>query len=396
MIGIGLLGYGTVGQGLYKIVSERRDQLSYILSDEMEVLRVLVRDLDKKRDVEIDKDKLTLDFERILDDSNISIIVEVTGDLEKGYNYIRRALEKGKHVVTANKAIVSAYFEELSTLASNKGVYFLYEASVGGGIPLIKPLKDIISFNEVSSIEGILNGTCNFILTKMTEEGLSYQDVLKEAQRLGYAEEDPSSDVEGMDTLRKLRILSTLGFGGVITEDDILCDGIENISDLDIKLLKGKNRVVKLIASTYAFADGYCSIVQPRAVEVGSYFANVNLAFNSIGIRGNYIGDVKLFGSGAGMLPTANAVLTDCIDVVLKNQNLETPLRGKGLKNNNKEIFGRYYIRLDSGTEEAFEDVIIEKLHEEPLCFLTREIRLMDLLDKIASYEEGAYSIIGL
>lgn len=394
MIGIGLLGYGTVGQGLNKIIDERKDQLSNILSDEVDIVKVLVRNTDKKREVEIEKNKFTKDFSEILNDPNISIVVEVTGDLSMGYYYIKESLEHGKHVVTANKAVVSAYYEELSTLAANKGLYFLYEASVGGGIPLIKPLKDIIGINEVSSIEGILNGTCNYILTKMTEEEQTYEDVLKEAQRLGYAEEDPSSDVEGTDTLRKLRIISTLGFGGVIAEDDILCDGIDKISDIDIKLLKEKNKVVKLIAGSYRSDDGYFSIVQPKAVDVGSYFANVKDAYNSVSIKGNYIGEVKLFGSGAGMLPTANAVLSDCIDVVLKNQSIETPLRGKGLNNNNSEISGIYYVRLDNGSEYEFNDIIAEKLNEKPLCFITEEIKLMDLLQKIAELEDGEYSII--
>ena len=396
MIGIGLLGFGTVGQGFYDIINKKRSDIPSIIGDDLEVVKVLVRDLEKNRRIQIPKEKLTLSFEELVNDPRISIIVEVTSDIEKSYEYIKEALNNGKHVVTANKGVVSAYFEELSSIALNKGLYFLYEASVGGGIPVIKPIKDMVKLNDIDNVMGILNGTCNYMLTKMTEESLSYNEVLNEAQSLGYAEEDPSSDVEGLDTLRKLRILSSIAFGGVITEDDIICDGIENISDLDIKLLKDKGKVVKLIAKTYRFKDGYCSIVQPKAVDRGSFFSNVNYAFNSISIEGDNIGDIKFYGLGAGMYPSANAIFTDCIDVVLNNQTKDTPLRINRLKNYNEEIMGEYYVRIHDCDEEIFNDIVSEKLNKDPLCFISKGVKLMELLNRIASIQYRDYSIISI
>jgi len=400
MINIGLLGFGTVGQGVYRILQEKGDDLKALLGREIEIKSILVRDLYKERGTEVPLSKLTLNPDDIVSDEDIDIIVEVTGDVDLSYRIISRAFERGKHVVTANKAVVSAYFEELSHLAEENGVFFLYEASVAGGIPVLKPLKDQIRLNRISRIQGILNGTCNYILTRMTDEGLAYGDVLKEAQKLGYAEADPSSDVEGIDTMRKLRIMSTIALGASITEDDIICDGIDKVSDLDIDLLKDKGMKVKLIAEAREVEGGYQAIVQPKALPVESYFAGVNGAYNGISMDGNYSGTLGFQGPGAGMYPTANAILTDVIDCILETQEKTSPLRGRKLENRNEDIAGRYYLRISGydGSVHNFSKYAEEILLDEDgeFAFISGEVSLYELIHKLAEFEDKPFSLIAI
>lgn len=400
MINIGLLGFGTVGQGVYRILQEKGEDLKALLGSEIEVKSILVRDLYKERDTEVPLSKLTLNPEDIVSDDSIDIIIEVTGDVDLSYRIISKAFERGKHVVTANKAVVSAYFEELSRLAEEHGVFFLYEASVAGGIPVLKPLKDQIRLNGISRIQGILNGTCNYILSRMTDEGLAYDEVLKEAQRLGYAEADPSSDVEGIDTMRKLRIMSTIALGASITEDDIICDGIDGISDLDIDLLRDKGMKVKLIAEAREVEGGYQAIVQPKALPVGSYFAGVNGAYNGISMDGNYSGTLGFQGPGAGMYPTANAIMTDVIDCMLGTQKKDSPLRGRKLENKNEDIAATYYLRI-SGYDRSMDnnkEHLQEVLHDEDgeFAFISKEVKLYQLLHMLAEFEDKPFSLIAI
>jgi homoserine dehydrogenase len=400
MINIGLLGFGTVGQGVYRILQEKGEDLRALLGSEIEIKSILVRDLYKERGTEVPLSKLTLNPEDIVSDEDIDIIVEVTGDVGLSYRIISKAFERGKHVVTANKAVVSAYFEELSHLAEEHGVFFLYEASVAGGIPVLKPLKDQIRLNGISRIQGILNGTCNYILSRMTDEGLAYDEVLKEAQRLGYAEADPSSDVEGIDTMRKLRIMSTIALGSSITEDDIICDGIDKVSDLDIDLLRDKGMKVKLIAEAREFDGGYQAIVQPKALPLGSYFAGVNGAYNGISMDGNHSGTLGFQGPGAGMHPTANAILTDVIDCILETQEKTSPLRGRKLENRNEDISGRYYLRISGydGSVHNFSKYAEEILLDEDgeFAFISKEVKLYQLLHMLAEFEDKPFSLIAI
>ncbi len=400
MVSIGLLGFGTVGQGIYRILQDKSEELRALLGTEIEIKSILVRDLYKERKTEVPLSKLTLNPEDIVGDDDIDIIIEVTGDVDLSYRYISQAFERGKHVVTVNKAVVSAYFEELSHLAEENDVFFLYEASVAGGVPVLKPLKDHIRTNNISKVQGILNGTCNYILTRMTEEGLAYEDVLREAQNLGYAEANPSSDVEGTDTMRKLRILSTLALGASVTEDDIICDGIDSISDLDISLLREMGRKAKLIAEARLVEGGYQAIVQPKAVPVGSYFSWVNGADNSVSIVGKYSGVLGFQGPGAGMYPTANAILTDVIDCILQTQKKTSPLRGRRLENRNEDIRGNYYLRI-SDCDESMKipkEYIKEIIHDKggDFAFITEEMKLHDLLYKLAEYEDKPFSLIAM
>lgn len=390
MINIGLLGFGTVGQGVVDIINKRE---KLILNEELNVKKILVRNLEKERQVQVPQEKLTLEANDIVEDDDIDIVIEVTGDVDLSYKLLKSAMDKGKHIVTANKALVSAYFEELSSLAEENGVYFLYEASVAGGIPVLKPLKDQMRINKISNVQGILNGTCNYILSKMSDEFLDYEEVLKQAQKLGYAEADPSSDVEGTDTLRKLRILATMALGASITEDHIICDGIDSISAVDIQLLRDKGRVVKLIGEANEVEGGYQAIVQPKAVKTNDYFAGVKDAFNSVSIEGDFSGVLKFYGAGAGMYPTANAVLTDLVDCVLDTQDKASPLRTRKLENKNEDIQGNYYLRVSNWTSAEYlllEDIMKEKLLESKndLALITKEVKLFDLLDRIAEMDK--------
>jgi len=349
MINIGWLGLGTVGTGVVEILEKRKEELRALTGHDIKVKKVLVKDINKKRNTSA---QITSNFEEILEDKEINVIIEVTGDVELSYKYITEALNADKHVVTANKAVVSKYFEEFSSLAKEKNLAFLYEASVGGGIPVLKPLKEQLALNELSEVQGILNGTCNYILTRMVNEDKNYDEVLKIAQDLGYAEADPTADVEGHDTLRKLRILGSLALQGKIEEDDILLGGISSITSLDIENIKKMNSTIKLIAEAKAYEDGFTAIVQPTIVKNSNYFANVNMAYNSVAFRGDNVGDLKFYGAGAGKLPTANAVLSDLLDIAMDTYRKTNPLGQRMLKNLNSTIKGQYYLRVSDTNEE--------------------------------------------
>lgn len=391
MINIGLLGLGTVGSGVVEILNKRKEELKGIMGSELKLKKVLVKDIDKERDVSLEENIITLEFEEILKDPDIKIIIEATSDLEESYEYIKKSLNKGKHVVTANKAIVSKHFEELTTIANKKNCAFLYEASVGGGIPLLKPLKEVIATNEITKIQGILNGTCNYILTRMFDEGLDYKEALKIAQELGYAEADPTADVEGYDTLRKLRILGTIGLKGKISEEDILVRGIKNITSFDVEQINNLGSTVKLIAEIRATGDNFTAMVQPTIIKKDSYFANVNMAFNSISFVGNNVGELKFYGSGAGKFPTANAVLSDVLDIVKSSYRKGSPLGKRKLNNINEKIKEKYYLRISSEDKEKL--AALRKIADKVLsttdniAIITKEVYIQDVLDLMKSLE---------
>lgn len=389
MINIGLLGLGTVGTGIVEVLEERKAEIFKLLGGEIKIKKILVKNINKKRQVDLDIDALTLDFEDVLNDDEISIIIEVTSNIEESYKYIKLALNKGKSVVTANKAIVSKYFEELSSLAAEKGVSFLYEASVGGGIPILKPLKEELILNKISRIQGILNGTCNYILTKMFNEGLDYEEVLKKAQKLGYAEMDPTADVAGYDTLRKLRILGTLGLQAKIEEKDIILEGIEKITLFDVKQIKNMKSTVKLIGEVVELENAYNAIILPTIVSQASYFATVNMAYNSVSFQGDNIGELKFYGSGAGKLPTADAVLRDLLDTASDLNRKQNPLGDRVLKNNNYKYKGSYYLRISESREDILKSV--EGISKNILCkteniaIITDKIEFKKIMDIISS-----------
>lgn len=341
MIKIAFIGYGTVGKGAYKILKEKINEIKFAFGEEIEVSKILRRNVDGK--TEDGKEIFTSDFDEILNDKDIKLVVEMTGAMDKAYEYITKSLKAKKHVVTANKAVVSEYFKELNSLAIENKVSFLYEAAVGGSIPIITPLITQTTINDICCIRGILNGTSNYLLSRMYDEKISYQDVLKDAQSLGYAESDPYNDVEGVDTLRKLAILSTIGFKGVIKNEDILRHGISNINEEDIKFLKDKKLKPKLLAQSIKNKNEITSIVEPVLLSSKDKLYNVEGADNSVEIYGQNYSSLVFTGEGAGSLPTGNAIVSDIIDA----------LRGCILKINiseelkiNNEFEGIYYLRV--------------------------------------------------
>ncbi len=314
MIGVAVLGYGTVGSGVYEVLKLNADSIKRKAGEELKVLNVL--DLRNFPGDEVEN-VLTHDYEDILNNDDIKIIAEVMGGVEPAFTFSKKALMKGKSVVTSNKALVAAHGPELMKIAKENNANYLFEASCGGGIPIIRPLCVSLTADKINSIKGILNGTTNFILTKMTEEGKDFNEVLKTAQSLGYAEADPTADIEGHDPCRKIAILSSLAFGKTVDFNKIYTEGITKITDKDINYGKKLNSVIKLIGSSNKIGDSISAMVAPFLFNEKHPLASVNNAFNAIFVNGNMSGDTMYYGSGAGKLPTASAVVADIIDCAL-------------------------------------------------------------------------------
>ena len=312
---LGILGLGTVGCGTVQLLQDNNGR--HPLLEEIEVYRVGVRSLDKPRGVELPKGIITTDLESIVTDPEIDIVVEVMGGLEPARELMLKAIRHGKHVVTANKAAISRFGEELYTAANEAGVYVMLEASVGGGIPIIQPLKQSLSVNRIQAITGIINGTTNYILTRMQTEGSSFDDVLDDAQSLGYAEADPTADVEGFDAADKIAILASIAFDGGIKREDVYCEGIRQISKTDIAYAEKLGFVIKLLAIAKKVNGSLLSVrVHPTLVPLGHPLASINGVNNAIFVEGEPIGEVMFFGPGAGAGATASAVSSDILNLV--------------------------------------------------------------------------------
>ncbi|OPJ61665.1 homoserine dehydrogenase [Clostridium oryzae] len=391
---IAILGIGNVGTGVWKILTMNKEQVSARSGYDIEVAKVLVRDKKKKRNVEVPEEVLTDSFDDIINDDSIKIVVELMGGVDPAKNYMLKAIKSGKHVVTANKFALATCGKELAEAAEEFGVKLNYEASVAGGIPIIHGITESLTANKILNIVGIINGTTNYILTKMTLNGMEFEDALKEAQQKGYAEADPTSDVEGYDAMYKIGILSSLSFGGYIDVDSIYREGITSINSIDIEYAKEFGYVIKLLAIAKQ-NDGLVELrVHPAMIPATHPLANVNDSFNAIFIKGNAVGDLMLYGRGAGDLPTGSAVVGDII-AILKNgldKNVERntfascPLRIKDMEDTRCE----YYIRVTAsdtpGTLGAISNVfggngvslasVIQKGKGDvnvPLVFVTHE-----------------------
>ena len=320
-IGIGLLGLGTVGQGVANIISDPKDR--HPLVGELELLAVAVRDLQKKRDISIPDSILTTNPIEIINNPNIQIVVEVIGGIEPARSLIIQAIKAGKSVVTANKAVIARHGEEIANEAKAAGVYVLIEAAVGGGIPIIEPLKQSLGGNQITKVSGIINGTTNYILSRMDKEGVNYDDVLKDAQELGYAESDPAADVEGSDAADKIAILSGLAFGGSINRANIPTTGINFLEAIDVNYARKLGYGIKLLAiseksrnqSKGDISQPLSIWVEPTLVPEDNPLAGVNGVNNAILVEGNPIGQVMFFGPGAGSGPTASAVVADILNI---------------------------------------------------------------------------------
>lgn len=314
MVQVAIMGYGVVGSGVAEILQTHKKSLEKKAQEEIGIKYIL--DL---RDFPGDPlaDKFTKNFEDILNDGEVSIVVETMGGLTYAYRYVKSLLVSGKSVVTSNKELVAAKGAELLQIAADKNVNFLFEASVGGGIPIIRPISQCLAANDIDQIAGILNGTTNFILTKMIHEQMGFEEALKLAQELGYAEKDPTADIEGFDSVRKICILASLTFGKHVYPDNIHTEGITKITPEDVEYAASWGGVIKLIGSVKMLADGRIDIfVSPMFIENESQLAGVSDVFNGIMVRGDATGDVVFYGKGAGKLPTASAVVADVIDCI--------------------------------------------------------------------------------
>ena len=314
---IGLLGFGTVGTGTAEILLDTVGRNS--LLSEIEITKVGVRTLEKPRAVQLPEGVMTTDLDAIVTKPDVDIVVELLGGLEPARSLILKAISHGKHIVTANKAVIARYGDEIYTAANEAGVYVLLEAAVGGGIPVIKPLKQSLGVNRIQSVIGIINGTTNYILTQMAEVGADFDDVLAEAQKLGYAEADPTADVDGLDAADKIAILASIAFGGRIKREAIPCEGIRQINATDISYADKLGFVIKLLAIAEADSNNTESLqvrVHPTLVPKEHPLGNINDVYNAILVAGEPLGQVMFFGPGAGKGATASAVVSDVLNIV--------------------------------------------------------------------------------
>ncbi|MDJ0798078.1 MAG: homoserine dehydrogenase [Calothrix sp. MO_167.B12] len=315
-IKLGILGLGTVGTGTVELLSDGTGR--HPLLSEIEIYRVGIRSLDKPRQVTLPDSVITTDLESIVTDPQVDIVVELMGGLEPARSLILQAIQCGKHVVTANKAVISRFGDEIFTAANQAGVYVMLEAAVGGGIPVVRPLKQSLSVNRIHTVTGIINGTTNYILTRMRSEGGNFDDVLADAQRLGYAEADPTADVDGLDAGDKIAILASLAFDGRIKRENVYCEGIREVSKTDIAYADKLGFVIKLLAIAHQdnLSAPLSVRVHPTLVPTDHPLASINGVYNAILVEGEPIGQVMFFGPGAGAGPTASAVCSDILNLV--------------------------------------------------------------------------------
>ncbi len=318
-IRVGLLGLGTIGIGAARILIEQKELIARRLGKQVRLVAAADRSLDRDFGLDLTGVRLTDDANDIVTADDVDVVIELIGGYEPARTFVATALEHGKHVVTANKALIAKHGEELFPIADEKGLQIGFEAAVGGGIPCMKALREGLAANAILSIYGILNGTCNFILTKMENEGADYSDVLKEAQQLGYAEADPTFDVEGVDTAHKLSILAAMAFGSKIKFDEVFTEGISKITAADIEAAHELGYRIKLLGIAKPHGDNGCSSVEmrvhPTLVPLDSQLAQVSDSYNAVLISGDFVEHTMYFGRGAGERPTASAVIADVMDI---------------------------------------------------------------------------------
>ncbi|MBM7623856.1 homoserine dehydrogenase [Sporohalobacter salinus] len=351
-IKVAILGLGTVGSGVAKILLKNSYNISQKVNNTVKLVKVLDKDLTRERELNLPADVMTDNPDDVLLDPEIDIIVETIGGINPTKEFVIKALKAKKHVVTANKEMVAKYGNELFKLADKNEVDFYFEASVGGGIPIIRSLKESLTANQIQEVMGIVNGTTNYILTKMIQEGVKFDNVLAEAQQKGYAEPDPTSDIEGYDSAYKLSILSAIAFGSSVNIDDIHLEGISDIRQEDITYAKELGYVIKLLAIGKEVDEEIEVRVHPTMIPDDHPLAAVNDAFNAIFVKGDAVGELMYYGQGAGSMPTGSAIVADLIDVI-RNINYKTNNRiscscyeDKDVKSMS-DIISKYYIRLE-------------------------------------------------
>lgn len=425
-IKVGLLGLGTVGTGVVRIVEGHQEDLSSQVGSPIVIEKVLVNDIHKERSISVPEHKLTEHAGDIINNPDIDIVIEVMGGLEPTKQYIMDALERGKHVVTANKDLMALHGREIMAKAKANHCDVLYEASVAGGIPIIRTLMESFSSDRIKKIMGIVNGTTNFILTKMSKEGAGYEEVLREAQQLGYAEADPTSDVEGLDAARKMAILATLGFHADVALEDVEVRGISQIKKEDIMFAKRLGYEMKLLGIAERQDDQISVVVQPTMVSNAHPLASVNGVFNAVYVYGEAVGETMFYGPGAGEMPTATSVVAD-LAAVIKNMKLGvnglralTPYKEKKLKTDDQisyknfillhvedkagvlaritQVFAEYDVSLDSVVQQPNshnpDAEIIIITHQASQASMKKVFKYFENLDVIKTIK-SAYRVEG-
>ena len=394
MINISVLGYGTVGSGVVEVLNTNKESIAKRAGSEVNVKYVL--DL---RDFEGDpiQEKIVHDYNIIANDDDVKIIVETMGGIHPAYEFVKTALESGKSVCTSNKELVAKHGAELLAIAREKKVNFLFEASVGGGIPIIRPLNQSLTADEIEEITGILNGTTNYILTKMSTEGLDFDTVLKDAQAKGYAERNPEADVEGYDACRKIAILTSLAYGMQVDYEDIYTEGITKITDKDIAYAKALNASIKIFGTSKKVDEKVYAMVAPMMIDGSNPLFSVNDVFNGIFVKGNCLGDVMFYGKGAGKLPTASAVVSDVVDAAKHlGTNIMTIWSSKKLELASiDDSVQRFFVRLSGTKEENAERVkatfgSIQEVNAgfaDEYAFITDALKEKDFKEKISDYD---------
>lgn len=383
---VAVMGYGTIGSGVVEILEVNKEVIAKRVGEPVEVKYVL--DL---RDFPGDsmEDAIIHDYKTIVEDPEIGVVVETMGGVEPAFTFVKAMLEAGKQVTTSNKNLVAAKGAELLAIAKENNVNFQFEASVGGGIPIIRPINECLTADVIEEITGILNGTTNYMMTKMADEGADFDVVLKDAQDKGYAEKDPTADIEGHDPCRKIAILTSLVCGQQVDFEDIHCEGITKISADDIKYAKKMGRAIKLLASSKKINDSYSCMVAPFMLSAEHPLCGVNGVFNAVFVKGNVLGDAMFYGSGAGKLPTASAVVADVVDIIKRPANI--PVEWKPEKINlvdYKDSENIFFVRTTSDKSEiesVFGSVeYCEGVVEGEVGFTTAKMSEGEFLEKSA------------
>jgi len=392
MINVAVLGYGVVGSGVVEVINKNANSIARRAGDEIVVKKIL--DLRDFPDSPF-KGLLTKNSDEVFEDDSINVVVEVIGGAGVAYEFTKRALSLGKHVVTSNKELVATHGPELLKMAKDNNVHYLFEASVGGGIPIIRPMHNCLAANEISGITGILNGTTNYILTQMRKTGKDFGTALKEAQQKGYAEANPTADVEGQDACRKIAILSSIAYNEYVDYRKIPTEGISKLTVSDMHYADSMGCVIKLVGFSKREGEKIYARVSPMLISKESPLANVDDVFNAIVVKGDAIGDAMFYGRGAGKLPTASAVVADIVDVVRNTGNA-----GKNVWNIRSEenmvdpesMDAKFYVRIlvdDEKKSKKHIEKVFKKIQwvasedEKELVFVTEDGKESDLLNKI-------------
>lgn len=379
MMNVAVMGYGTIGSGVVEILEQNKDIIARQTGDTVNVKYIL--DLREFPGTPIEK-KIVHDFSVIEKDSEVSMVIETMGGLNPAYPFVKASLQAGKHVATSNKALVAAYGTELLKIAEENQVNFLFEASVGGGIPIIRPLYTSLAGEQIEEITGILNGTTNYILTKMDKAGETFEEALSKAQELGYAERNPEADVEGHDTCRKIAILTALASGHEVNYEHIYTEGITNITDVDFRYADALGTSVKLFGSSRISDQGVHAFVAPVMIGKDHPLYSVNDVYNGILVKGNMLGTSMFYGSGAGKLPTASAVVADIIEA-LKNPGHHVKMGWDGNRLNISamdSVSFRYFVRIKG--------IAAKRLAEAEAAFGKVEVTELDHMDEFAVMTE--------